>query len=128
MSLRDISPHRGESPFSREPITIRVPRLVNKTHWGSFSFLFAAGTSEKVVNVSEIIFVYTVYCFLGGSELPVAERSAGNIHTRVRAEAAHILIRNDGKLCRRAPHGFDNLAAGRAVISAVAPLSPVNPQ
>ena len=72
--------------------------------------------------MSEIIFVYTVYCFLGGSELPVAKRSAGNIHTRVRAEAAHILIRNDGKLCRRAPHGFDNLAAGRAVISAVAPV------
>ena len=32
LSLRDISPHRGESPFTREPITIRVPRLINKIH------------------------------------------------------------------------------------------------
>ena len=32
LSLRDISPHCGESPFTREPITIRVLCLVNKTH------------------------------------------------------------------------------------------------
>ena len=30
LSLRDISPHRGESPFTREPI--RVLRLINKIY------------------------------------------------------------------------------------------------
>ena len=30
LSLRDISPHSGESPFTREPI--RVLRLINKIY------------------------------------------------------------------------------------------------
>ena len=61
--------------------------------------------------------------FGGGAELPFAAVVAGNVHSCIAAEAAHILKRNYCKVGVGAPYAFDNLSAGRCIVAALAPIA-----
>ena len=85
-----------------------------------FTFFFVKcriHSSEKRVDMLEIWWVDIINRFFCSSESPIFLRYAGDIHSCVRAETAHILKCNYCNVWRTFPYRFNYFSARRTVIS-----------